>query len=227
MPHLRRDGDVHVLDLGQEGVADTENRFHPDWLVAVGELLDEVEATEGPAALVTTGTGKFYSNGLDLEWLMGHGEQLAEYVTSVHALLRRVLLLPMPTVAACNGHVFAAGAMLATAHDAQVMRADRGYWCLPEVDIHIPFTEGMNALLTARLPKRGAHEAMTTGRRFGGPDALAAGLVTATADEADVLPTAVAQAQALAAKRGDTLGMIKSRMYADAARTLAEDTGGL
>lgn len=227
MPHLRRDGDVFVLDLGEPGTADTENRFHPDWLVAVNTILDEVEAAEGPAALVTTGTGKFYSNGLDLEWLMAHGDQLAEYVTSVHALLRRVLLLPMHTVAACNGHTFAAGAMLATAHDAQVMRADRGYWCLPEVDIHIPFTHGMNALLTARLPKRGAHEAMTTGRRFGGSDALAAGLVTATAPEAEVLPTAVAQAQALASKRGDTLGMIKSRMYADAARTLAEDTGGL
>ena len=107
------------------------------------------------------------------------------------------------------------------------MRADRGFFCLPEVDINIPFTEGMNALLTARLPKRGAHEAMTTGRRYGGADALAAGLVTHTAEAAQVLPTAVAQAQALAPKRGATLAMIKSRMYADAARTLAEDTGGL
>lgn len=227
MPHLRRDGDVFVLDLGEPGTRDTENRFHPDWLVAVDGLLDEVEATEGPAALVTTATGKFYSNGLDLEWLMGHGEQLAEYVTSVHGLLARVLALEMHTVAALPGHTFAAGAMLATAHDAQVMRADRGFWCLPEVDISIPFTEGMNALLAARLPARGAHEAMTTGRRYGGADALAAGLVTAAVPEAEVLPTALAQAQALASKRGATLGRIKARLHAGALATLRTDTGGL
>lgn len=226
MPHLSRENDVFVLNLGDPGTSDTENRFHPDWLTAMDGLLDEVEASTGPAALVTTGTGKFYSNGLDLEWVMGHGDELPAYVGRVHQLFARILALPMHTVAALPGHTFAAGAMLATAHDAQVMRADRGYWCLPEVDIAIPFTLGMNALLTARLPKRGAHEAMTTGRRFGGADALAAGLVTAAVPEADVLPTAIAQAQALAGKRGATLELIKARMYADTLETLRTDTGG-
>ena len=61
MPTLDRHDDVFVLDLG-----DTENRFHPDWLTAVHAALDEVEAAEGPRALVTAATGKFFSNGLDL-----------------------------------------------------------------------------------------------------------------------------------------------------------------
>lgn len=55
MPTLDRQDDVLVLDLG-----DGENRFHPDWLAAVNAALDEVEIAEGPRALVTTGTGKFY-----------------------------------------------------------------------------------------------------------------------------------------------------------------------
>ncbi|MBJ7452040.1 MAG: enoyl-CoA hydratase/isomerase family protein, partial [Blastococcus sp.] len=135
MPTLDRSGDVFVLDLG-----DTENRFHPDWLTAVNASLDEVEQAEGPRALVTTATGKFFSNGLDLDWLAGHEAERGGYVSGVQHLLARVLALPLPTVAAIQGHAFAAGAMLTLSHDVRVMRADRGFWCLPEVDIQIPFT---------------------------------------------------------------------------------------
>lgn len=101
--------------------------------------------------LVTMGTGKFYSNGLDLDWLAAHGDQMQFYVGRVQALFARMLTLPMPTAAALNGHAFGAGAMLAIAHDYRVMRADRGYFCFPEVDIHIPFTPGMAALIQAKL----------------------------------------------------------------------------
>ena len=49
----------------------------------------------------------------------------------------------------------AGGCGLATAHDFRVMRADRGFWCLPEADIGIPFTRGMSALIQARLALAG------------------------------------------------------------------------
>jgi enoyl-CoA hydratase/carnithine racemase len=217
MPELSRTGDVFVLDLG-----DTENRFHPDWLAAVDDALTEVAKTDGPRALVTSATGKFWSNGLDLDWLGSNADQFLEYATSVQALLARVLELPVPTVAALQGHVFAAGAMLALAHDFRVMRADRGFFCLPEVDIHIPFTPGMSALIQARLAPQVAHEAMTTGRRYGGTDAAAAGIVDATAAEDAVLEAAVERAAALAGKASPTLGTIKSRMYAPALAALRE-----
>ncbi len=58
MPNLTRDGDVFVLDLGAD-----ENRFNPTWVAGVNAALDEVEAAEGPRALVTTASGKFWSNG--------------------------------------------------------------------------------------------------------------------------------------------------------------------
>ena len=80
-----------------------------------------------------------------------------------------MLTLPMPTAAALGGHSFGAAAMLALAHDFRVMRADRGYFCFPEVDIRIPFTPGMAALIQAKLTPQAAVSAMTTGRRFGGP----------------------------------------------------------
>ena len=107
MPTLDRDGDVFVLGLGN-----TENRFHPDWLTSVEAALDEVEKTGGPRALVTAATGKFFSNGLDLDWLFAHADQHEDYVVRVHELLASVLALPVITVAALQGHTFAAGAML-------------------------------------------------------------------------------------------------------------------
>lgn len=219
MPTLTRDAtaaDVFVLDLG-----DGENRFHPDWLAEVGAALDEVEQAT-PRALVTTATGKFYSNGLDLEWLGQHGDQLVTYVGDVQALLARVLEFPAPTVAAIQGHAFAAGAMLALAHDFRVMRSDRGYFCLPEVDIDIPFTPGMSALIQGKLTPAAALEAMTTGRRFGGADAAEAGLVDEAVAEPEVLATAVARVRPLAGKNPKTLGAIKAGMYPGVLSALRE-----
>lgn len=209
MPTLDRDADVFLLDLGSD-----ENRFNPPWLAEVGSLLDEVEAAPGPKALVTRASGKFWSNGLDLEWLGAHREQSGPFVDDVQALLARVLSLPVACVAALQGHVFAAGAMLALAHDARIMRGDRGFFCLPEVDIHIPFTPGMGALIQARLAPQSAHEAMTSGRRYGGADAHVAGIVDAAVAEDQVLALAVERATALAGKAGPTLGAIKQQMYA-------------
>ena len=209
MPAMERHDDVFVLDLG-----DTENRFHPDWLTSVNARLDEVDKAADPRALVVAATGKFFSNGLDLEWLAAHPDRERDYIASVQGLFARVLTLPLVTVAAIQGHAFAAGAMLTLACDFRVMRADRGFWCLPEADIGLPFTPGMSGLIQARLTPRAAHEAMITARRYGGLDAAAAGIVDQAVDEAVVRSAAIETAAAQAAKAGPALGTIKARMYA-------------
>jgi enoyl-CoA hydratase/carnithine racemase len=219
--NLERDGDVFVLDIGSD-----ENRFHPDWVAAFNDALDTLEGTEGPRALVTSASGKFWSNGLDLDWVQANPEQGGSYLGSVHQLFARVLGFAAPTVASIQGHCFAAGAMISLAHDFRVMREDRGFWCLPEVDIGLPFSPGMSALVQARLSKKTAHEAMTTGRRYGGTDALAAGIVDAVATENEVLSSAVERAAALATKAGPALGAIKARMYDDTLRILTDPFAG-
>ncbi|PQP18750.1 enoyl-CoA hydratase-related protein [Rhodococcus opacus] len=224
MPYLDRDGDVFILYLGNEGETDNENRFHPDWIDATHAALDEVESHEGPAALVTTATGKFFTNGLDTTWIFANTDKLPEYLDRVHTIYSRLLAFPMATVAAVQGHSFGAGAMLATSHDFRVMRADRGFYCLPEVSLNMPFTVGMSALLNTRLPKQTAVEAMTTGRRFGGSDALAAGIVDEIADGDGVLAAAVTRAAALTATRGANLAGIKRGIHHDALAALATVT---
>ena len=201
---------VYVLTMDAE-----DNRFNESSLARINELLDEVGAVTGPAALVTTGTGKFYSNGLDLDWVMsGEAEMsFAELAGESQRLLARTLTFPRPTVAAVNGHCFAAGAMWSLAHDFRVMRADRGFWCLPEADIKIPFTDGMASLIQARLGPQVAHRAMTTAHRYGGDAAAQEGIVDQAVAEGDVLPRAIEIAAALAGGDPDTLAAIKRSMY--------------
>ncbi|MGB7981993.1 MAG: enoyl-CoA hydratase-related protein [Candidatus Nanopelagicales bacterium] len=217
MPTLFRADHVFTLDLG-----DDENRFSLDWLAKANGLLDEVLADPGAGVLVTRGQGKFYSNGLDLAWLMANGDKMGAYVERVHALFARVLAFPMPTVAAVTGHAFGAGAMLAMAHDYRVMRTDRGFFCFPEVDIHIPFTPGMAALIQAKLTPAAAVRSMTTGQRFGGEPAQAIGLVDATAPDIESTVSAACDLVAgLAGKDRTTMRAIKSTMYGPALAALA------
>jgi enoyl-CoA hydratase/carnithine racemase len=215
MSALTREGDVFVLDLGDE-----ENRFNGDSLTALEGHLAEVEAAPAPRALVTKATGKFWSIGLDLDWLGQQGDGVLPFVARLNELLARVLELGVPCVAALQGHTFAGGAMLALAHDERVMRADRGYFCLPEIDIKIPFTPGMTALICSRLPTRTAHEAMTTGKRYGGEEAVSVGIVEEAVAEEAVLTRAIARAAALADKDPATFQTIKQRIYADTLKAL-------
>lgn len=211
MPDLRQEDRVFVLDLG-----DGANRLSPDLMKHINILLDEVTAQPGPVALVTTGTGPHFSHGLDLEWLGEHSGEQARYITEIHELLARFLAMPVPTMAAINGHAFGVGAMLALAHDFRLMRADRADFCFPEADVNTPFTPGMAALIQAKLTPAAAVATMTTARRFDGLQSRELGLVDGVADEASLLKAAVEWVRPLADKDRPTLGAIKSTMFAPA-----------
>jgi len=222
MVELTREGNVFVLRMN-----DGENRFNGASVAALNKALDEVERASTPSALVTTGSGKFYSNGLDLTWIGGpECTDRPEFIRNVQRLLARLLVFPRPMVAAINGHAFAAGAMMVLAHDFSVMREDRGFFCLPEVDIDIPFTEGMTALIAAKIPQPSLHEACTTGKRYGGADAARVGIVTKAATEEAVLREAIAIADGLAGKSAGTLSAIKKGLYEGALTALEKGSLG-
>jgi Delta3-Delta2-enoyl-CoA isomerase len=207
---LDRDGDVWVLRM-RAG----ENRFSMDVLDRLNTALDQVEDADGPRALVTTGDGKFYSNGLDLDWLASAPDRATEYLAAVYRLLGRMLGFPALTIAAVNGHAFGAGALLATAQDVAVMREDRGYWCMPEADLGLPLSAQFLSVLTAKLPARAVQQAVMTGRRYSGPDAAAAGIVHESAASDQVLPAAITIAAGLAAKDRRTVAEHKRLLCGD------------
>src|SRR5262245_22583701 len=138
---------VRVTDLDGVSVltlSSGENRFNLPFVLELDAALDEIFATGNP--LVITGEGKFFSNGLDLQWIGENQPQSDTMFRGLHRLYGRLLIAPVATVAAVNGHAFGAGAMLAASCDFRLMREDRGYFCFPEVDLGLTMSSGMNAL---------------------------------------------------------------------------------
>lgn len=207
---------IHVLRV-QNG----ENRFNPDTIAQWNEALDHVERAQ-PRALVTTGDGKFFSNGLDLEWAKRNEARVPE-LRRAGELLVRLLTFPAITVAAVNGHAFAAGAILSLVHDFSVMRSGRGFFCLPEVDIEMAFSVSMAMIVRSKVPQPAAHEAIMTCRRYTAEEAAQAGIVSASAPEDQVLPRALELARKLGGKPPKTLGGVKRAMYHDVVAALAHE----
>ncbi len=135
-----------------------ENRFNFDFFNLFHETLDKIEKeTEANVLVITSSDEKIWSNGIDLEWLManietGGLEFRREFTRELFRFFEKVLVYPMLTIAAINGHAFAGGGILACTCDMRFMRKDRGWLCFPEVDIKIPFQPFLNALVEKAIP---------------------------------------------------------------------------
>ena len=206
---LSKDGDVFVLRM-KTG----ENRFNPDFIGAMNAALDEVENSKGAAALVTTGEGKFYSNGLDLDWLsqQEHADAM-RFLGTVHRLFARLVEFPVATCAAINGHAFAGGGMLALSHEWRVMRNDRGFFCLPELDLGMPLPVGMRSLIREKLGNQVYRETVFTAGRFAAADCIRLGIVDQAVAENEVIRAALERVRPLAAKNREALQVLKRGLY--------------
>ncbi|MEE4360278.1 MAG: enoyl-CoA hydratase/isomerase family protein [Pseudomonadales bacterium] len=198
MIDLERDGELFVMTMN-----DGENRWNTSFVRAMAAALDEVEASTGPAALVTlSASEKFFSNGLDLDWLGAEGEHRggdrSVFGGEFMALMGRIITLPIPTVAAVNGHAFGAGFMVALCHDSRVMRADRGFLCANEMQLGMRIPTPELALFRHKLPQHVFYESVQLARRWAGPDALQAGIVQQTASLEDLRQVAFERARQLA-----------------------------
>lgn len=93
------------------------------------------------------------------------------------------------------------------------MREDRGYLCLPEVDLGFSFIPGFAAIIADKLPQPALHRMGVLGEQLSGPTALQAGAIDAVALEGEVLTAAVATAEAMSSKAGPALSTLRSDFY--------------
>ena len=211
MINLERDDNVFILTM-----AAGENRWNTNFVRAFAARLDEVLASDGPAALVTTSAdAKFFSNGLDIDWRRGEGDgtggDKAVFGEEFMTLMGKLITFPVPTICAVNGHGFGAGFMAALCHDVRMMRADRGYLCANEIQIGLAIPDPELALFRHKMSASAFFNTVQLAHRWTGPDALAAGFVDAVAGEDDLLPIAVTKAQQLAPLGADRELFAKSK----------------
>lgn len=177
--------------------------------------LDEVEASQGNTALVITSEDpKFFSNGIDLEYIKSKGMEylFSHFGARLDQLLMRVALINFPTIACVTGHAYGGGALLASACDFRTMRADRGFFCFPEVDIKLAFTPAMLASVNLLRNEQLRFEMALTGRPVGGEEAAKRGIVDAAFGAEELLPKTLTMAAQLATKDRRTYAQIKRDM---------------
>jgi len=146
----------------------------------------------GPAggAVVITGTGRFFSGGLDLKQVPKYGrDEQREMIRTINRTARAIYSLPCPVVAAVNGHAMAGGLVLALACDVRVATSAPCKLALTEVNVGIPFPAGPMVIVKAELPPQAAR-------------ALALAVVDEIVPPDEVLPRALERAAMLSALPG-------------------------
>jgi enoyl-CoA hydratase/carnithine racemase len=222
MIELEKQDGVGIMTMGYQ----SENRFNPDFVRAMMDGLDKAEKDPEVRAIVLTGADpKFFSNGLDLDWLTANGDDMDKvlgYLKLVNEMFKRWTLYPKPTVAALNGHTFAAGLFMAAHIDFRFMREDRGWICLPEVDINIPLLPGMIAICQATMRPDGFRKLYYTGARLTGPEAVEIGFVERVYPLEALLPASIEFASMLGKKKTATYAKMKRCVREEIARILEE-----
>ena len=211
---IERQGKVAVLVL-QWGKA---NAMNLAFLDALDGLLDGV----GDAgAAVITGQGSIFSAGLDLPALVDlPAASFRAFMDRFTAVMLRIFELPIPVVAAVNGHAIAGGCALALQADVRVMAG--GKIGLTEAQLGLGLPPVILEVLRAQVPARSLVPIALEGRLFSPEEALALGLVDEVVGDARA--AAVLRAGQLVTPGGS---VIKAALRAGVAeRVRAAGNGG-
>ncbi|PQQ15656.1 enoyl-CoA delta isomerase 1 peroxisomal [Prunus yedoensis var. nudiflora] len=151
---LERKGNIFILTLTGPG----EHRLNPTLIDSIQSALTQVRAavtttsaSSSPAALITTAHGKFFSNGYDLSWAQSSQSRTYLMDAKLRSLVSDFISLPVPTIAAVSGHASAAGFILALSHDHLLMRRDRGFIYMSELDIELILPAWFLALIESKV----------------------------------------------------------------------------
>ncbi|KAM3359283.1 hypothetical protein P3S68_022216 [Capsicum galapagoense] len=147
---LEKHGNIFILTLAGDG----EHRLNPSLIDSIRAVLDRIKAkaTVG-LALITTAQGKFFSNGIDLAWTLSDPSHRPLMDSKLKSLVFDLFNLPMPTIAAITGHTSAGGFILALSHDYIIMRKDRGFLYMSEIDIGLKIPAWSVILVKVKLSR--------------------------------------------------------------------------
>jgi enoyl-CoA hydratase len=182
-------------------------------LSQLGTTLRDLEQRGEVAAMVLTGAGKAFSAGLDLKLVPTYDRaQQNELLRVLNQALYQLYALPIPTVAAVNGHAIAGGLVLVLACDIRVAVDSGALFGLTEVRAGVPFPVAAMAVVKAELSPAAARELVLAGKNHDAARALALGIVDELRPAGEVLARSKAVARELAAAPRESYGRIKRQL---------------
>ncbi|XP_058183901.1 enoyl-CoA delta isomerase 1, peroxisomal-like [Rhododendron vialii] len=216
---LEKRGSIFILTL--TGL--DEHRLNPPLLDSIQSALHRVrsESSSSSSALITTAHGKFFSNGYDLAWAKTAetNHRLKLMASKLRSLVADLMSLPVPTIAAVTGHAAAAGCILALSHDYVLMRKDRGFLYMSEMDIGLPVPAWFVAVIRSKIGSPAARrEVLLRAAKLTAAAAEGMGVVEAVEGGAEeTVVAAVRLGEELVGRRwdGPVYGQIRMAVFAD------------
>ncbi|MBW0106726.1 enoyl-CoA hydratase/isomerase family protein [Pseudonocardia sp. KRD-291] len=204
---VERRGPLTVVTLNRPHAA---NSLDGPTMTGIGRALAEAEADDEVRALVLTGAGeKIFCAGMDLKAFASGGLEVDG--PGLDVLTARVY--PKPVVAAVNGTAVGGGLELALACDL-VVASETARFGLPEVSRGL-IAAGGGTRLPRRIPLAYALELGLTGELVDSARIREMGLVNRVVPAAEVLPTALALAERIAANGPLAVRVTKELMYGE------------
>src|SRR3989441_7805034 len=208
---IERDGEVALIRL-ENGKA---NAIGPSFLDRLEPLLGPLGEAR-PA--VITGQGSTFSAGLDLPALVDLDRvRMRAFVLRFEPAMMRVFELPIPLVAAVNGHAVAGGCVLALQADVRIGADREARIGLNETQLGIGLPAPVVETLRWQVPGSSLAPLALEGRLVSPREALQLGLLHELVSEAELLPRALQRASSLAALPPAGIRMVKESLRRPAA----------
>lgn len=186
------------------------NALGPEFLADFERILTRARKPgEVRALLLTSGCEGFFSAGDDVEALRELDPSLLDLLPRAHALLDQLETLPIPTVAAINGHALGGGLELALVCDFRFMGEGPGLIGLPEVRLGMIPALGGTQRLPLLVGKAKAIEMMFKGLQLEPAQAERIGLVNAVFPAAELRDRSIDYARRLASQATAAIASIK------------------
>ncbi|MCG8689347.1 MAG: enoyl-CoA hydratase/isomerase family protein [Desulfobacterales bacterium] len=220
----RKENNIAIVEM-----CNGPNRMNETFAKDMNFCLDQVEADTDIQSMILTSTDeKNFSQGIDVEWIggkmaSGENDAVKEFMYAMNNVFKRLLLFPVPVIAAINGHAFGNGAILSCACDFRFMKKDRGFFCFPEVDVSIPFLPGMIAFVRKAIPEYRFNHMLLSGQRMTAVELENSNVIVHACDDQDALvEESLAFAAGFAKKRG-IFQELKKRIHKELVRVIDEE----
>ena len=214
---LQQQGRVAIVTLCRPPA----NALNHAFMAEMCTLLPRLRSPE-IGAVILTAEGRFFSAGLDLFEVFSYSpEQGAAFATAFDDAITGFFALPMPLIAAINGHAVAGGTVLAATADFRLIADGEAKMGLTEIQVGVPFPA--SAMEAVRYACAGPHltEVLLRGQTYLPKEAVARSLADEVVPAAELMPRALKLAEELAGRLPVAVAPTKLALRADALAKMA------